>query len=202
MSRLFHSLSRRRQLRRGADFAIAAALGLCVVATVPDTQRLGDRFQFVLPLIAAGCAAASGEFPSLLGRYLILEVGIKVPKYTLGDIPANIRPDGGKFGFPSGHTAVATFGAVDLVKNCARIHPSTKGALLLAAAFTGGSRIESGRHSLWQTMAGAVWGWIAAVLPWSLFKGLRKRTQKKADRYRPTPTLVVGNRSHQSSGLK
>lgn len=186
MRQLLQIPRRRGQHRRGADAAIAAVLCLCVAATVPDTQRLGDRLQVVLPLMAAGCSLANGEFPSLLGRYLLLEAGIKLPKFALGDHTLNQRPDGGRMGFPSGHTAAAAFGATALITSCGRLHPVTKGALILAAAFTGGSRIEAGRHTLWQTTAGAVWGWAVAVLPFSLFRRLRKRLAERKERREPS----------------
>ena len=45
------------------------------------------------------------------------------------------------------------------------------GAVVAAAALPGGARTESGRHSLGQTMAGALWGWAIACLP---LAGLRR----------------------------
>lgn len=155
---------------------IASVLVLTVLTTIPDNRRLGDALQVVLPLAALACAAAQGKAPAILGRYVVLEVGIKGPKYLLGDHPMNKRPDGGGRGFPSGHTAAATFGAAHLLHHCAGLHPATKGIVLLGAAFTGGSRIEAGRHTLWQTVAGALWGWAIALLPWSIFSWFRRRT--------------------------
>lgn len=159
---------------------IGVVLALTVLTTVPNNQRLGDALQVVLPLAALACAAAQGEGLVILGRYVVLEVGIKTPKLTLGDHPMNLRPDGGGRGFPSGHTAAATFGAVHLLHHCSRLHPVTKGAALLGAAFTGGSRIEAGRHTLWQTIAGALWGWVVAVAPWSAVTWLRRKTRRRA----------------------
>jgi membrane-associated phospholipid phosphatase len=151
--------------RRHRDVVVVTLLALSVAVAVPDTRRIGDTLQVVLPLMALGCAAAKGEAGPLVGRYLVLEAGIKIPKAALGDAPVNRRPDGGGRGFPSGHTAAATFGAAHLIVQCVGAHPGVRGALLLGAAFTGGSRIEAGRHTLWQTTAGALWGWAAAVLP-------------------------------------
>lgn len=156
-----------------------AVIILTVLTMIPDNRRLGDALQVVLPLAALACAAAQGEGLAILGRYVVLEVGIKTPKLTLGDHPMNMRPDGGGRGFPSGHTAAATFGAVHLLHHCARLHPATKGLALLGAAFTGGSRIEAGRHTLWQTIAGALWGWAVAVVPWSAVVWLRRRAWRR-----------------------
>lgn len=159
-----------RRLAERTDAVIAVLLVLTVLATVPDNRRMGSALQVVLPLIALGCAAARGEAVEGLGRFVVLQIGIKSPKYLIGESPISQRPDGGDNGFPSGHTAVATFGAVQVIKHCAALHPVTRAAGITAAAFTGGSRIESGRHTLWQTMAGAVWGWAIACLPLTALK--------------------------------
>lgn len=154
-----------RRLAERTDAVIAVLLALTVLVTVPDNRRLGSALQVVLPLIALGCAATRGKMVENLGRFVALQAGIKGPKHVIGESPISQRPGGGDKGFPSGHTAVATFGAVQIIKHCAELHPVTKAAMVAAAAFTGGSRIESGRHSLWQTMAGAIWGWAIACLP-------------------------------------
>jgi membrane-associated phospholipid phosphatase len=65
-----------------------------------------------------------------------------------------------------------------MIKHCSALHPVTKAAVIAAAAVTGGSRIESGRHSLWQTMAGAVWGWAIACLPLAGLRGAVRRMQR------------------------
>jgi membrane-associated phospholipid phosphatase len=160
---------------RSSDAVIVALLVLTVLATVPDNRRLGSTLQVVLPLIALGCAATQGKTVESLGRFAVLEAGVKGVKYLLGATPVGQRPDGGDEGFPSGHTAVATFGAVQTIKECAALHPVTKAAVVAAAALTGGSRIESGRHNLWQTMAGAFWGWAVATLHLAGFRGAIRR---------------------------
>lgn len=175
-----------RSLRRLADrtdAVIAVLLVLTVLVTVPDNRRLGSALQVVLPLIALGCAATRGETVDSLGRFVLLQAGIKGPKYLIGERPISRRPDGGDDGFPSGHTAVATFGAVQTIKHCAAIHPATRAATIAAAAFTGGSRIEAGRHSLWQTMAGAVWGWAIACLPLAGLKRAARWVRKVRARH-------------------
>lgn len=162
---------------------IAVLLVLTVLATVPDNRRLGSNLQFVLPLIALGCAATRGKTVESLGRFVVLQAGIKGPKHVLGDSPISQRPDGGDRGFPSGHTAVATFGAVQAIKHCAALHPVTRAATVAAAAFVGGSRIESGRHSLWQAMSGAVWGWVIACVPFAGLRGAGRWMRKIRSRH-------------------
>jgi membrane-associated phospholipid phosphatase len=176
----------RRPTRRPAlrtDAVIAVLLVLAVLVTVPDNRRLGSTLQVVLPLIALGCAASRRETVETLGRFVVLQVGIKGPKYLIGKSLISQRPDGGDNGFPSGHTAVATFGALQIIKHCAALHPVTKAAAIAAAAATGGSRIESGRHSLWQTMAGAIWGWAIACLPLARLRGAGRWMRKVRGRH-------------------
>lgn len=172
-----------RRLALRTDAVIAVILVLTVLVTIPDNRRLGSGLQIILPVIALGCAATRRETVETLGRFVVLQVGIKGPKYLIGESPISQRPDGGDNGFPSGHTAVATFGALQVIKHCAALHPVTKAAAIAAAAFTGGSRIESGRHSLWQTMAGAVWGWAIACLPIAGLKGAGRWKRKVQGRH-------------------
>jgi membrane-associated phospholipid phosphatase len=167
-----------RRFARSADAVIVVLLVLTVVATVPDNRRMGSALQVVLPLMALGCAAARGKTVESVGRFAVLQAGVKGSKHLFGESPVSQRPDGGSKGFPSGHTAVATFGAVQMIKHCAALHPVTNAAAVAAAAFTGGSRIEAGRHSLWQTMAGAIWGWAIAYLPLAGFRGAGRWTRR------------------------
>lgn len=171
------------RLAQRTDAVIVVLLILTVLATVPDNRRMGSTLQVVLPLIALGCAAARGETVESLGRFVVLQGGIKGPKYLIGDSEISQRPDGGGHGFPSGHTAVATFGALQMIKHCAALHPVTRAAGVAAAAFTGGSRIESGRHTLWQTIAGGVWGWVIACLPLSGVKSSVRWMRKVRGRH-------------------
>jgi membrane-associated phospholipid phosphatase len=171
------------RLAQRTDAVIAVPLILTVLATVPDNRRTGSALQVVLPLIALGCTAARGKTVESLGRFVVLQIGIKGPKHLIGDSPISRRPDGSDKGFPSGHTAVAVFGAAQVISNCAALHPVTKAAVAAAATFTGGSRIESGRHTLWQTMAGAIWGWGVACLPLTGLKAATRWTRKVRGRH-------------------
>jgi membrane-associated phospholipid phosphatase len=172
-----------RRLVGRTDAVIAVLLILTVLATVPDNRRMGSTLQVVLPLIALGCAAARGKSVESLGRFVVLQVGLKGTKHLFGDSEISRRPDGGDRGFPSGHTAVATFGAVQMIEHCAPLHPATRGTALAAAAVTGGSRIEADRHSLWQTIAGAAWGWAVAALPLARLRDFRRRFRRLRGRH-------------------
>lgn len=140
--------------------AFLAAFFTVVFALGRDVERIGDRLQVLLPITALGCAIADGRGVQFFGRYLLLEVGIKVPKFALGDAPMNQRPSGGTMGFPSGHTAAATFGVTSMAATCMSQIKVAQGIVLTSAAFVGGSRVEARRHTLWQALAGGLWGWF------------------------------------------
>ena len=136
---------------------IFAVLGLIAV-TAPNPERLGDRYQVALPILALGCEVLNGSGLEYVGRYVVMFVGLHGTKQALGLNPINHRPNGGLAGFPSGHTATATFGATSLIQSCVTKAPVAQIAVALAAGYTGGSRIETRWHTLTQVMAGAIWG--------------------------------------------
>ena len=136
---------------------ILAVLGLIAV-TAPNPERLGDRYQVALPILALGCEVMNGSGLEYVGRYVVMFVGLHGTKRALGLNPINHRPKGGLEGFPSGHTATATFGATSLMQSCVTKAPVAQIAVALAAGYTGGSRIETRWHTLTQVMAGAIWG--------------------------------------------
>ncbi|WP_339108697.1 phosphatase PAP2 family protein [Thioclava sp. GXIMD4216] len=153
------SLSSGRRLRaKRVPLLVMGILALVIALSPPSPRRYGDHLQIALPVLALGCEIANGNGLEYLGRYVVLFAGIHGTKRTLGDIPLNTRPNGKPYGFPSGHTATATFGAASLVNSCLLSSPVAKGAVILAAAFTGASRIQSHNHDIWQVLAGAIWG--------------------------------------------
>lgn len=141
---------------------VFAVLGLIAV-TAPSPERLGDRYQVALPILALGCEVANGSGLEYVGRYVVMFIGVHGSKQALGSNPINHRPKGGLEGFPSGHMATATFGATSLMQSCVTQAPVAQIAVALAAGYTGGSRIETGWHSLTQVMAGAIWGIICSM---------------------------------------
>ncbi|MBW6506501.1 MAG: phosphatase PAP2 family protein [Rhodobacteraceae bacterium] len=148
----------RRLSMRSRVAIIMVALALVVAATPRSVERYGDNLQIALPILAIGCSALNGEVGQYLGRYVVMFVGLHGTKIALGDAEINHRPNGGLKGFPSGHTATAAFGASALVQSCITGNPVAKTVVILAAAFTGASRIEAGAHNIWQVLAGAIWG--------------------------------------------
>ena len=136
--------------------AVSVFLMLTLGLTRFDAESYGDTLQASLPLAGLGCAAASGNLPSYPSRYVSMWLTVFTTKRALGDSPINRRPAGGNQGFPSAHTASAVFGASNLVHACLDNAPLFKTAIVVAAAYTGASRIEAGRHGIWQVLAGAI----------------------------------------------
>ena len=157
--------SRFNARRRVLGWVFVGCLCLVCLATPFRPERIGDRLQVLLPVTGLACAALDGRAIWFLGRYFILESGSKIPKAVLGDLPINRRPNGGNRGFPSGHTAAASFGAASLVHQCFRRSHLFQLAAILGAGFTGASRVEADKHNVWQITAGAVLGWIVPVAP-------------------------------------
>ncbi|WP_428926455.1 phosphatase PAP2 family protein [Marinibacterium sp. SX1] len=156
---MLHSLFRRLSL-----WSVLGIVLLVAALFWPSAERTGDRLQVVLPVLGLACAAASGRGMTYIGRYILLEAAIKTPKFALGDLAVNRRPNGGSKGFPSGHTAAATFGAVGLTQTCLAGNAPAQGVALLAAGATGASRVEAGAHTTLQVVAGALIGWLAQAM--------------------------------------
>lgn len=83
-----------RRLAGRTDAVIVVLLVLTVLATAPDNRRIGSTLQVVLPLIALGCAATRGKALDSLGRFAVLQVGVKGAKQLFGESPISVRPDG------------------------------------------------------------------------------------------------------------
>ncbi|SMO39173.1 phosphatase PAP2 family protein [Paracoccus laeviglucosivorans] len=147
-----------QSLRSNLPAVVIAVLMGVLLLTGPRAERLGDRFQVVLPLLAWGCQAVNGKGAEYLLRYGVMFTGLHSMKQGFGDAEINRRPNGGNAGMPSGHTATAVFGASALLHDCAMGSAPVRAAVVLAAGFTGASRMDAGAHTIWQVLFGALWG--------------------------------------------
>ncbi len=147
-------------LARLRGVIVIGMIGLVVLFSTPKVEKYGDNLQIALPLMAWGCEIANGSGLEYLGRYVVLFTGIHGTKNTLGDAEINQRPRGGGRGFPSGHTATAVFGVGSLVSSCLVSNPIARMVVIVAGGFTGASRIDVGAHTIWQVLAGTIWGLI------------------------------------------
>ena len=137
-------------------------LGALVFALIlggQTAERYGDRLQVALPLVAYACAVTDRKGSELMARFAAVFFVSHASKRVLGESAINTRPSGGPHGFPSAHTAAATFGASALVHDCLPKVPVVQAAVILAAGFVGSSRIEAGKHDIWQVLAGWLLGW-------------------------------------------
>lgn len=141
---------------------IALVLALVVVVTPPSARIHGDRLQVALPLLAWACAGSTGRQAAneFFLRYLTMVAITQSAKRGLGDAPINRRPSGSLQGFPSGHMSTAVLGASALVHECLRNAPGVAAGVIVAAGLVGASRIEAGKHDIWQVLAGAILGLV------------------------------------------
>jgi len=129
------------------------------LVTAPFTpERWGDRLAWSLPILAGGCSVVTGTWPELLVRFAAMEAVVQGAKSGLGEQDINARPRGGYRGFPSAHSAHAAFGASALAQDCVAGFPLIRAGLVVAAAFTGASRVDAGAHNAWQVLAGWIIG--------------------------------------------
>ena len=150
---LFFAMQRRA-------LTVIVALFLVIAITKPDPEKYGDHLQYALPTLAWACEIADGRGREYFARFLVMEAVLHGSKQGLGRAAINIRPNGGDEGFPSGHTTAAVFGASALVHNCLKNRPVAQMLVITAAGFTGASRIEAGKHDIWQVLAGVFLGWF------------------------------------------
>lgn len=150
----------RNGVSRWRMWLVVALLGLTVLAGPRMPERIGDRLQVALPLAGWGCAAVNGQAGEYAVRFVAMWLATHGTKHGLGQAAMNIRPNGGDLGFPSGHTSASVFGASSLVQDCVTGNPVVQGVVILSAAFVGASRIEAEKHTIWQVLAGALYGWV------------------------------------------
>jgi membrane-associated phospholipid phosphatase len=137
---------------------LAAVLVAVILSSPPHAGRLGDRLQVALPMLAWACAGSQRRGHDFFLRYAAMFTAAHGSKIALGGLPVNQRPRGDGRGFPSAHTSTAALGASRLVADCLHGHPFMQGAVVLSAAFVGGSRIIVNAHDMVQVLAGAVLG--------------------------------------------
>ena len=166
-----------RKLKRGVQAQICVILAVTVLAGSGDVEKVGDRLQVALPVAGLVCAIANGDAASYMLRFIGTNAAVHGLKRGLGDADINRRPSGSLQGFPSGHTAAAAFGASYLVHQCVQRNKALQGVAVFSAAYVGASRIEAGKHFLFQVMFGALLGWLGergVVMLCSLRASLRR----------------------------
>ena len=115
-------------------------------------ETSGDILQFALPVTAFTSTFfyKSNDKPywQFLKSYAVTIVSV----HTLKRLINKPRPNGGKYSFPSGHTASAFSGAAFLQRRYGwkiGIHA------YLLASYTGFTRIKANKHDIYDVVAGA-----------------------------------------------
>lgn len=149
-----------RKLKQTVQTQMCVFVAVAVFMGSAEVEKIGDRLQVALPVAGLACAVANGDAVSYLLRFIGTNAVVQSFKRGLGDAEINLRPSGGERGFPSGHTAAAVFGASYLVHQCVERNKVLQGVAIFSGAFVGASRIEAGKHFLFQVMFGALLGWL------------------------------------------
>ena len=163
---MFKKIRRALQLQTGIIIAAGVLLGL------GNVEQTGDSLQVALPVAGLVCAIHNGDALKYTARYFSTILVVHAVKTGLGETQLNQRPSGSLQGVPSVHTASAGFGASYLVNDCLRKNKLMQGAAIFSGAYVGASRIEAGKHFLFQVLVGALIGWFGdrAFVLYSLAK--------------------------------
>ncbi|CAM3247742.1 phosphatase PAP2 family protein [Paracoccus nototheniae] len=137
----------------------AALIGMAALpARAEPLERFGTTMKYGLPLAAAICAADQDRLEDFALRGVV-QAGLVLGLKALFDgTPLGRRPTGEGQGFPSGHAAMAGFGAADLAGKCWDDEPGLGAAAYGAAGLTAFSRVEAGEHTPRQAWTGALIG--------------------------------------------
>ena len=137
--------------------AILCAAALAAPASADPFEQFGTAMKYGLPLAAAVCAVDQDRGEDFAVRGLLQTALVWAMKEYI-DAPVARRPSGEMGGFPSGHAAMAFFGAADLAGKCFDDQPEAGAFAYGAAGLTGWSRVHAGHHSPQQVWTGALIG--------------------------------------------
>lgn len=124
-------------------------------------NRIATAVEIALPMLAGYCAVKQGRGKEFAASFAVETITVQGLKYGLGDAGINRRPNGGDRGFPSGHAALAMYGATNLTRKCLPQKP-VLGALAYGTALAvGASRIHTRHHNAGQVFSGLAIGYFA-----------------------------------------
>jgi len=133
-------------------------------------EKSGDVIQIVLPAVAFSSTfiwnddtKPALQFVKTMGISVLVTHGLK-------RLVNKTRPNGGKYSFPSGHTAAAFTGAAFISK---RYGWKVGIPSYLLASYVGWTRVKTKHHDYWDVLGGAVIGIGSAYL---FVKPYRKKT--------------------------
>lgn len=138
-------------------------------------SQAGDILQIVIPLGSFGVSYYKDDHEGeaeFLKSYATTIASSYALKYSLRNSSWGTRPDGGKYSFPSGHTASAFSGAFYLQKRYGYAYGAPA---IVLASFTAYSRIASEKHH-WRDIIGGVS--LAAVSNYFFVNSFSEQTVK------------------------
>jgi membrane-associated phospholipid phosphatase len=136
-------------------FSISILPSTSAFAARSDLSVAGDITQILVPLAALGVATYKGDHEGQkeFAKSFITNLAVVYAfKFAFKDTDLGKRPNGGKYSFPSGHSASAFSGAFFLQK---RYGFEYGAPALAAAAFTGYTRVKGKYHHVRDVIGGA-----------------------------------------------
>lgn len=130
-------------------------------AQINNVEKTGDALQIILPITAfsstfiyKGNDHGHIQCVKTIGSTFIVT-------HSLKRIINKKRPNGGDFGFPSGHTSAAFSGAAFIER---RYGFKIGIPAYILASYVGWSRVETNYHDYWDVIAGASLGIISGYI--------------------------------------
>ena len=126
-----------------------------------DYEKLGDNLQIALPASAFVSTfiwkdnqKAPSQFIKTMGTSFVVTHGLKI-------LINKERPNGGDYGFPSGHTSAAFTGAAFIDR---RYGYKLGIPAYLLASYVGWSRVTANKHDYWDVLGGIIIGYGSAYI--------------------------------------
>lgn len=112
-----------------------------------------------------------------------------------------MRPDGGPYSFPSGHTANAFLGAHIAYKEFKDSSPVLAYSGYALAAFVAGSRLYNNRHWVADVVAGAGFGILSVELSYLIYFPIRNAIARKINLKANNKLVIAPSLSEQGGGF-
>lgn len=179
----FHLFSRKSDVKkiRIDDYMEWGMLGWVFVCDLMGKEKHNWVDQMFLVVMAEGINAAM----------------TRTVKYTVKEI----RPDGGPYSFPSGHTANAFLGAHMAYKEFKDSSPVLAYSGYALALFVAGSRLYNNRHWVADVVAGASFGILSVELAYWAYFPLRNAIARKINRKAAKNMVIAPTFNEQGGGV-
>jgi len=132
-----------------------------VFAQRSDIEKSGDILQVALPIAAFSSTLIWNDGQGETLQFLKSMSTTTIITYAVKRIINKPRPNGGNYGFPSGHTSAAFTGAAVLQK---RFGWDVGLPAYILAGYVGWTRVNALKHDYWDVLAGATLGIGSAYL--------------------------------------